>query len=328
MSFPATRLRRLRQNAVIRSLVQEHAIRAEQLVLPVFVVPGQNIEEPVEGFFDVKRRSVDKLMAVCDEALTAGVQTLALFPVLDASVKDLKGHEALNPEGLVPQVAQTIKSNFPELMLVADVALDPYTSHGQDGIIDDKGKILNDETVAVLAKQALISAQSGIDVVAPSDMMDGRVGVIRETLESNGCTDTIILSYAAKYCSAFYGPFREAVKSKACLAKADKKTYQMDPANTAEALREIQSDIEEGADCVMVKPGLPYLDIITQAKAAFDVPIFAYQVSGEYAMLKAAAQARAIDYEQGLMESLLALKRAGASGIFTYAALEAAALLR
>jgi porphobilinogen synthase len=276
----------------------------------------------------VSRVTSDQLMAVAEEAVRLGIPVLALFPVIDAQLKTPDGREALNPDGLVPTVVRALKERFPELGVLTDVALDPYTSHGQDGLLDETGYIVNDTTVEVLRRQALVHAQAGVDIVAPSDMMDGRIGAIRQTLEGAGHIHTRIMAYSAKYASAFYGPFRDAVGSAAQLGKSNKKVYQMDPANTDEALREVALDLAEGADMVMVKPGMPYLDIVRRVKDEFHVPTFAYQVSGEYAMLKAAAANGWLDHDAVMMESLLAFKRAGADGVLTYFALEAARLLK
>ena len=276
----------------------------------------------------VERLSLDLLLPVAAECVQLGIPYLALFPAIDAALKTPDGKEALNPDGLIPRVVRRLKAEFPQLGVMTDVALDPYTSHGQDGWLDKTGYILNDETVGQLVKQALTQAAAGVDIVAPSDMMDGRIGAIRDALEKKGHIHTRIMAYSAKYASSFYGPFREAVGSSASLGKGDKKTYQMDPANSDEALREVALDLAEGADMVMVKPGLPYLDIVRRVKDAFRVPPFAYQVSGEYAMLKAAAQNGWIDHDAVMMESLLAFKRAGADGILTYSAIEAAQWLR
>ncbi|MFN7507019.1 MAG: porphobilinogen synthase, partial [Limnobacter sp.] len=276
----------------------------------------------------VERLSLDRLLRLAEEAHGLGVRALALFPVIDASLKDPEGREALNPDGLVPRAIQRLKRELPELALITDVALDPFTSHGQDGLIDGTGRLLNDETVAVLAQQALVHAQAGADIVAPSDMMDGRVGAIRETLETNRCIHTSIMAYSAKYASAFYGPFRDAVGSSGNLGKSNKKVYQMNPANSNEALLEVGMDLDEGADMVMVKPGMPYLDILWRVKEKFARPTFAYQVSGEYAMIKAAAQNGWLDENAVMLESLLAFKRAGADGILTYFALDAARLIK
>ena len=326
--YPASRPRRLRRDAFTRALVRESRLAPEDLILPVFVLDGQGQEQDVASMPGVKRRSIDGLFAVAEDCLKLGVPVMALFPVIDVSKKTPDGREALNPEGLVPRTVRELKKRFPELGLLTDVALDPFTSHGQDGLLDDTGYILNDPTVAVLRQQALVQAQAGVDIVAPSDMMDGRIGAIRSTLEEAGCIHTRIMAYSAKYASAFYGPFRDAVGSAKNLGKADKKVYQMDPGNSDEALREVALDIAEGADMVMVKPGMPYLDIVRRVKDEFRVPTFAYQVSGEYAMLKAAAANGWLDHDAVMMESLLAFKRAGADGVLTYFALDAARLLR
>jgi porphobilinogen synthase len=294
----------------------------------VFVVDGKKQRQQIESMPGVERLSLDLLLPVAERCAALGIPYMALFPVLDQSLKTPDGQEALNPKGLVPRVVAELKKRFPELGLMTDVALDPYTSHGQDGLLDKTGYILNDATVAVLQKQALVQAAAGVDMVAPSDMMDGRIGAIRAALEAKKHVNTRIMAYSAKYASAFYGPFREAVGSKGNLGKADKKVYQMDPANSDEALREVALDIAEGADCVMVKPGMPYLDIVRRVKDQFAMPTFAYQVSGEYAMLKAAAANGWLDHDAVMMESLIAFKRAGADGILSYFALDAAQLLR
>jgi len=309
-------------------MVRESRLGPEDLILPVFVLDGQGQRQDVASMPGVQRRSLDGLYAVAEECLTLGVPVMALFPVIDSALKTPDGREATNPDGLVPRVVRALKEKFPELGLLTDVALDPYTSHGQDGLLDDTGYILNDPTVAVLRQQALLHAQSGVDIVAPSDMMDGRIGAIRSELESGGAIHTRIMAYSAKYASAFYGPFRDAVGSAKNLGKSDKKAYQMDPGNSDEALREVALDIAEGADMVMVKPGMPYLDIVRRVKDEFRVPTFAYQVSGEYAMLKAAAANGWLDHDAVMMESLLAFKRAGADGVLSYFALDAARLLR
>ncbi len=326
--YPANRPRRLRRDAATRALVREHRLAPEDLILPVFVLDGTDRVQDVPSMPGVRRMSVDRLFAVADECLRLGVPVLALFPVIDASLKTPDGAEATNPEGLVPRAVRALKTRFPELALLTDVALDPFTSHGQDGLLDATGYILNDETVDVLRRQALVQAQAGVDIVAPSDMMDGRIGAVRAALEGAGLIHTRIMAYSAKYASAFYGPFRDAVGSAGNLGKADKKVYQMDPGNTDEALREVALDLAEGADMVMVKPGMPYLDIVRRVKTEFGVPTFAYQVSGEYAMLKAAAERGWLDHDAVMMESLLAFKRAGADGVLSYFALEAARLLR
>ena len=308
--------------------MQESQLSVDDLILPVFVLDGSRLSQPVASMPGVARRSVDLLLPELERASALGIPAIALFPVVEPGLKTPQAQEAFNPNGLVPRAVREIKARFPQLGVITDIALDPYTSHGQDGLIDDAGYVLNDETIAVLTRQALCHAAAGVDVVAPSDMMDGRVGALREALESNGHIGTRILAYSAKYASAFYGPFRDAVGSGANLGKGDKKTYQMDPANAEEALREVALDIAEGADMVMVKPGMPYLDIVRRVKERFGMPTFVYQVSGEYAMLKAAAQAGWLDGPARMMESLLAFKRAGADGILTYFALEAAEQLR
>ncbi len=327
-SFPAGRPRRLRRDAATRDLVREHRLHPHDLILPVFVQEGQALATPVGSMPGVHRWSLDRLLPMAQEAHGLGIRALALFPVVDARLKDPQGREALNPEGLVPRVVAALKRELPDLALITDVALDPYTSHGQDGVIDEQGRILNDETVAILAQQAVVQAQAGVDIVAPSDMMDGRIGAVRAALEGAGQIHTRILAYSAKYASHYYGPFRDAVGSAANLGKADKKSYQMDPGNGDEALREVAMDIAEGADMVMVKPGLPYLDIVYRVKQAFKVPTFAYQVSGEYAMLKAAAANGWLEHDAVMMETLLAFKRAGADAILSYFALDAARLMR
>jgi len=318
----------LRRDAFTRALVRESRLAPEDLILPVFVLDGQNQEQDVASMPRVKRRSIDRLYAVAEECLALGVPVLALFPVIEPALKTSDGREAVNPEGLVPRAVRELKRRFPELGLLTDVALDPFTSHGQDGLLDAAGYILNDETVAVLERQALVQAEAGVDIVAPSDMMDGRIGAIRSALERAGCLHTRIMAYSAKYASAFYGPFRDAVGSASSLGKADKKVYQMDPGNSDEALREVALDIAEGADMVMVKPGLPYLDIVRRVKDKFRMPTFAYQVSGEYSMLEAAAAQGWLERDAVMMESLLAFRRAGADGVLSYFALDAARLLR
>jgi len=330
-AFPATRMRRMRRDEFSRRLMREHALTSADLIYPVFVLDGNNRTENVASMPGVERMSLDKLLPVAERALALGIPALALFPVIDAAGKSWEAEEAWNPEGLVPRVVARLKQELPELGIICDVALDPYTSHGQDGLIardDPRAYVLNDETLEALAKQALCQSQAGADVVAPSDMMDGRIARIRAELDGAGEIHTRILAYSAKYASAFYGPFRDAVGSAGNLGKGNKYTYQMDPANSDEALREVALDIEEGADMVMVKPGMPYLDIVRRVKDEFGVPTYAYQVSGEYAMLKAAAQNGWLDGEATMMESLLAFKRAGADGILSYFAMEAAALLR
>ena len=326
--YPFSRPRRLRRDAFSRNLVREHSLSSHDLIYPVFVLDGQNRREAVGSMPGVERLSLDLLMPVAEDCVKLGIPALALFPVIDQSLKTPDGREATNPDGLVPRVVRALKQAFPELGVMTDVALDPYTSHGQDGLLDEANYIINDATVAILVQQALTQAAAGVDMVAPSDMMDGRIGAIRQGLEAAGFVNTRIMAYSAKYASAFYGPFRDAVGSAANLGKADKKVYQMDPGNTNEALREVALDITEGADMVMVKPGMPYLDIVRRVKDEFGVPTFAYQVSGEYAMLKAAAQNGWLDHDAVMMESLLAFKRAGADGILTYFARDAARLLK
>ena len=326
--FPMGRPRRLRRDAFTRNLVREYALTAHDLIYPVFVVDGQQRREPIASMPGVERLSLDLLLPVAEECVKLGIPALALFPVIDASLKTDDGQEALNPEGLVPRVVRELKKRFPELGVMTDVALDPFTTHGQDGLLDGSGYILNDETLEVLVQQALTQAEAGVDIVAPSDMMDGRIGAIRQALESQGLIHTRIMAYSAKYASAFYGPFRDAVGSAGNLGKADKKAYQMDPGNSDEALREVAMDIAEGADMVMVKPGMPYLDVVRRVKDEFGVPTFAYQVSGEYAMLKAAAQNGWLDHDAVMLESLLAFKRAGADGVLSYFAIDAARKLR
>jgi porphobilinogen synthase len=326
--FPATRARRLRRDAFTRDLVREHALAARDLILPVFVLEGAGQVQDVASMPGVQRLSLDRLLPVADECVSLGIPVMALFPVIDTAKKTEDGREALNPEGLVPTVVRELKRRFPELGVLTDVALDPFTTHGQDGLIDATGYILNDETVAVLTQQALVQAEAGVDIVAPSDMMDGRIGAIRDALEAKRLIHTRIMAYSAKYASAFYGPFRDAVGSAGNLGKSNKKVYQMDPGNSDEALREVAMDLAEGADMVMVKPGMPYLDIVRRVKDEFRVPTFAYQVSGEYAMLKAAAANGWLDGEAVMMESLLAFKRAGADGVLSYFALDAARALK
>ncbi|HLU14872.1 MAG TPA: porphobilinogen synthase [Burkholderiaceae bacterium] len=326
--FPVSRPRRNRRADFSRRLVREHVLTVNDFIYPVFVRDGSNISEPVPSMPGVVRYSIDTLLPVAETCMELGIPVLALFPVIDNSLKTLDGSEAANPEGLVPRVVAALKKEFPELGILTDVALDPYTSHGQDGIIDDDGYVMNEPTVEMLTKQALAQAQAGVDIIAPSDMMDGRIGTIRYALEANDHTLTNIMAYSAKYASAFYGPFRDAVGSSGNLGKADKATYQMDPANRLEALREVAADISEGADMVMVKPGLPYLDVLREVKDAFGVPTYAYQVSGEYAMIKAASANGWLDHDKVMMESLIAFKRAGGDGILTYFAIEAAKLLK
>ncbi|MBS1175431.1 MAG: hemB [Burkholderiaceae bacterium] len=327
-AFPQTRMRRMRRDAFSRNLMREHTLTAHDLIYPVFVTEGENLRTPIPSMPNQFRLSLDELLRVAEQAVTLDIPALALFPVVEAHKKTLDGREAFNPDGLVPRVVRALKKEFPQLGIITDGALDPYTSHGQDGLIDETGYVLNDETTEVLVQQSLCNAQAGADVIAPSDMMDGRIGEIRRALEAHGFVHTKIMSYAAKYASHFYGPFRDAVGSATNLGKADKKTYQMDPANVNEALHEVGLDLAEGADMVMVKPGLPYLDVIRAVKDTFKAPTFAYQVSGEYAMLCAAAQNGWLDLDTCMLEALMSFKRAGADGILTYFALEAATLLK
>ena len=326
--YPAYRPRRMRRDDWSRRLIQENHLRIDDLIYPVFLLPGNNQTQAVSSMPGIERMSLDCLFHVAEECVALGIPVMALFPIIDASLKSNDGAEAFNPKGLIPSAVMELKKRFPALGIMTDVALDPYTSHGQDGVLDDQHRILNDETVEILIKQALCHAQAGVDIVAPSDMMDGRIGAIRTALENQGLIHTRIMAYAAKYASSFYGPFRDAVGSATNLGKADKKTYQMDPANGDEAIREVGLDISEGADLVMVKPGMPYLDIVYRIKEAFGYPTYAYQVSGEYAMIKAATQNGWLDHDAVMMESLLGFKRAGADGILTYFALEAARLLK
>ena len=327
LKFPAHRPRRLRKNEWSRKLVQENTLTASDLIYPVFILDGENQRQAVASMPGVERVSLDLLIPIAQECVDLGIPVLALFPVIDPSLKTPDGIEATNPNGLVPRVVSKLKKRFPELGIMTDVALDPYTSHGQDGVLDESGYVLNEITTELLVKQALTQAAAGVDMVAPSDMMDGRIGKIREALEANGFIHTQIMAYSAKYASAYYGPFRDAVGSAKNLGKGNKKTYQMDPANSDEALREVALDINEGADMVMVKPGMPYLDIVRRVKDTFAYPTFVYQVSGEYAMIKAGAANGWVDHDSIMMESLMAFKRAGADGILTYFARDAARLL-
>ena len=315
--YPHGRPRRLRRDDFTRNLVREHAVSVNDLIYPVFVLEGTRQQQAVASMPGVERLSLDLLLPVAEDCVKLGIPVMALFPVIDASLKTPDGTEATNPEGLVPRVVRELKARFPQLGVMTDVALDPYTSHGQDGLIDATGYVLNDETIELLTQQAVVQADAGVDIVAPSDMMDGRIGSIRAMLEANLHIHTRIMAYSAKYASAFYGPFRDAVGSSGQLGKSNKKVYQMDPGNTDEALREVAMDIAEGADMVMVKPGMPYLDIVRRVKDEFRVPTFAYQVSGEYAMLKAAAANGWIHEQKTVLESLMAFKRAGADGILT-----------
>lgn len=322
--FPNKRMRRLRRDDFSRRLVRESYVQPSDLIYPVFVLDGKNKIENVSSMPGVSRQSLDHLLNTAEKCLQLGIPALAIFPVIESQLKNLTADEAYNPDGLVPQVVRQLKKNFPELGVITDIALDPYTSHGQDGLIDDNGYVMNDETVQVLCQQAIAHAQSGADIVAPSDMMDGRVGAIRESLDCQRFIHTRILAYSAKYASSFYGPFRDAVGSAANLGAGNKYTYQMDPANTDEALWEVGLDLSEGADMVMIKPGMPYLDIVRRVKDKYQAPTFVYQVSGEYAMLKAAAANGWLNEEACVLESLLGFKRAGADGILTYYAIEAA----
>jgi porphobilinogen synthase len=326
-AFPAQRMRRLRANDALRGLVSENQLSVDDLIYPVFVLPGKQQRESVSSMPGVERLSIDLLLEAAKGWVALGIKTLALFPVTPMEHKTDCAKEAYNPNGLAQQAISALKQAFPDVILMSDVALDPFTSHGQDGLINDDGYVMNDETVDVLIKQALSHAQAGADIIAPSDMMDGRIGAIRQALEENGYINTCIMAYSAKYASAYYGPFRDAVGSAANIKGGNKKTYQMDPANSDEALHEIALDIQEGADMVMVKPGMPYLDIVRRCKETFSVPTFAYQVSGEYAMHQAAFANGWLKEDEVILESLLAFKRAGANGILTYFAPKAAALL-
>ena len=326
--FPDRRMRRSRRDDFSRRLVRESRLGCEDLILPVFVREGRGVMQAVPSMPGVSRLSVDELLKVVEQALTYGIPAVVLFPVVEAKLKTAGAEEAFNAEGLVPRCVREVKKRFPEMGVITDIALDPYTIHGQDGLVDDAGYVVNDETLAVLEKQALSHAEAGADVVSPSDMMDGRIGAIRRALDARGFIHVRILAYSAKYASAFYGPFRDAVGSGASLGKGDKKTYQMDPGNSDEALHEVALDLDEGADYVMVKPAMPYLDIVRRVKERFGVPTFVYQVSGEYAMLKAAAANGWIDGDACMMEALLGFKRAGADAILTYFALEAARRLK
>ncbi len=330
-AFPATRMRRMRRDDFSRRLMRESSLSADDFIYPVFVLAGRGRTEAVASMPGVERMSLDKLLPAAEHAARLGIPALALFPVIDADRKSPAAEEAWNPEGLVPTVVAALKKELPELGVITDIALDPYTSHGQDGLIDPAdptGYVMNDETVEALVKQALCHAGAGADVVAPSDMMDGRIGAVRAALDAEKFIHTRILAYSAKYASSFYGPFRDAVGSAANLGKGNKYTYQMDPGNSDEALREIALDLDEGADMVMVKPGMPYLDIVRRVKDEFGVPTYAYQVSGEYAMLKAAAANGWLNNDACMLEALLCFKRAGADGILTYFAVEAAEALR
>jgi len=322
--FPLIRMRRTRRSASLRALVAETTLSPADLIYPVFVLDGHDRTQDVVSMPGIKRRSIDGLLEEAEVAHELGIPAIALFPVIDADKKSLDGAECANPDGLVQRAVKALKASLPDLAVITDVALDPYTTHGQDGIIDDDGYVLNDETVAMLVRQAVSHAEAGVDIVAPSDMMDGRIGAIRNAFETAGHRNAVILAYSAKYASCYYGPFRDAVGSAANLGGGDKRNYQMDPANTDEALREVGLDLAEGADMVMVKPAMPYLDIIRRVRDEFGVPTLAYQVSGEYAMIKAAGQNGWLDEKKAALEALLSIKRAGASAILSYYAIEAA----
>lgn len=326
--FPQRRMRRNRRDDFSRRLVRENQLSADDLIYPVFVFEGKNETQVVDSMPGVARHTPDALLSVAEECVALGIPAIALFPVIEQDLKTPLAEESFSENGLIPRVIALLKSNFPELGVITDVALDPYTSHGQDGLLDEKGYVLNDETIEVLIRQSLSHAAAGVDVLAPSDMMDGRIGAIREALDKNGYERVRLLSYAAKFASSFYGPFRDAVGSSANLGVSNKETYQVDPANSDEALWEVGLDLQEGADMVMVKPGMPYLDIITRVKREFGVPTFAYQVSGEYAMLKAAFANGWLDEERCVLEALLSFKRAGANGVLTYFAIDAAKLIQ
>ena len=326
--FLAIRPRRMRKDEFSRRLMRENVLTTNDLIYPVFVLDGENRTEDVKSMPGVQRQSIDVLLKTAGECVKLGIPAIALFPVVNQQFKSLDAAEAFNDGRLVPRTVKALKAAYPDLGIITDVALDPYTTHGQDGLIDDTGYVMNDETVAVLVKQALCHAKAGADIVAPSDMMDGRIGAIRDALEENGFIHTKILAYSAKYASAFYGPFRDAVGSSANLGAGNKTNYQMDPANSDEAIKEVALDIEEGADMVMVKPGLPYLDIVRRVKDEFGVPTFAYQVSGEYAMLKAAANNGWLDERACVMEAMFSFKRAGADGVLTYYAMDVARWLK
>jgi len=327
-SFPSVRMRRMRRDEFSRRLMREHVLTTDDLIYPVFVIEGKRRTQAVPSMPGVSRFSVDKVLAVAERCLKLGVPAMALFPAIESSLKTPDGREAVNPEGLIPRAVSALKKRFPELGIMTDVALDPYTSHGQDGLVDSRGYILNDETLAILEEQALVQAAAGVDIVAPSDMMDGRIGRIRTALEERQFIHTRIMAYSAKYASGFYGPFRDAVGSAAQLGKGSKFTYQMDPANSDEALWEVRLDLQEGADMVMVKPGMPYLDIVRRVKEEFKAPTYVYQVSGEYAMLRAAFKNGWLSERQCVIEVLTGFKRAGADGILSYFALDAAAWLK
>ena len=326
--YPNVRMRRMRRDDFSRRLMREHRVTADDLIYPVFVLDGDKRVQPVASMPGVERVSLDRLLPIAEECVRLGIPVIALFPVIEQALKSADGREAVNPEGIVVRIARQLKRQFPELGVLTDVALDPYTTHGQDGVIDASGYVLNDETIAILTQQAVLQAQAGVDIVAPSDMMDGRIGAIRAALEQNGAKHTRIMAYSAKYASAFFAPFRDAVGSSANLGASNKMTYQMDPANTDEALWEVGLDLAEGADMVMVKPGMPYLDIVRRVKEAYKAPTFVYQVSGEYSMLKAAAANGWLDEKKAVLETMLAFKRAGADGVLTYFGLQVARWLR
>jgi len=327
-SYPSVRMRRMRHDDFSRRMMREHVLTTNDFIWPVFVIEGKNATQPVPSMPGVERYTLDRLLPVAEEALELRIPTLALFPAIEPALKTPDGKEAANPKGLIPRIVGELKKRFPELGVMTDVALDPYTTHGQDGVIDETGYILNDETVAILEQQALTQAEAGVDIVAPSDMMDGRIGAIRAALDARKLIHTRIMAYSAKYASGFYGPFRDAVGSAGALGKSDKLVYQMDPSNSDEALWEVGLDLQEGADMVMVKPGMPYLDIVRRVKDEFKAPTFVYQVSGEYAMLKAAFANGWLDEPKCVLEALTAFKRAGADGVLTYFARDAAKLLK
>ena len=322
--FPSVRMRRMRRDDFSRRLMREHRVTTDDLIYPVFVLEGEKRTEPVASMPGVERVSLDRLLPIAEECARLRVPVIALFPVIEQRLKSPDGREAINPDGTVARIARELKQRFPQLGVLTDVALDPYTTHGQDGVVDASGYVLNDETINILTQQALLQAQAGVDIVAPSDMMDGRIGAIRAALEGSGAIHTRIMAYSAKYASAFFDPFRDAVGSSGNLGQSDKASYQMDPANSDEALWEVGLDLAEGADMVMVKPGMPYLDIVRRVKDTYKAPTFVYQVSGEYAMLKAAAANGWLDEKKAVLESMLAFKRAGADGILTYFGLQVA----
>ena len=324
MSILTHRPRRMRKHEFNRSLIRENSLSVTDLIYPLFIIEGEKKKEKIDSMPGIERLSIDQLLIEAKEIVDLKIQAIALFPVISTDKKTLEAEESYNPDGLIQKAVRALKRNFPDLAVITDVALDPFTSHGLDGVIDSNGYVLNDETVNILVKQALSHAQAGADIVAPSDMMDGRIGAIRYALEEHGYIHTNILAYSAKYASSFYGPFRDAVGSSKSLGKSDKKTFQMDPGNSDEAIREVELDISEGADMVMIKPGLPYLDIVSKVKQTFGVPTFAYHVSGEYAMLKAASQNKWIDEKSTVLETLLCFKRAGADAVLTYYAKDAA----